>query len=113
MTCAASVIPLAATVTYTESATASCAASERPRSPILAITPCTRTVRKLQLVWGHPATSEAEDSVHVMEGTARGLAVRESFADESDHILLVAGLPFGKSGSTYLILITKIRADSH
>lgn len=114
MNCAASVIPLAATVTYTESgATARRAARERPRSPILGITPCMGTARELQLVWGvHPSTAEAADSVHVMEGTARDLAVSEGFADEGDHILIIAGLPFGKSGSTNLIRITKIRANS-
>ncbi len=110
MNSAASVIPLAATVTYTESgATARHAARERPQSPILSITPHIGTARRLKLVWGvYPVSAEAAGNVQVMVAMARDLAVREGLAEENDHVLVIAGLPFGKSGSTNMIRIARI-----
>lgn len=112
MNCAAEVLPLAAVVCYTESGyTARVASRERPRAPILCITPSISTARRLKLVWGvSPLIAEAAGNVHVITANSKTLSVREEFAAKGDHILIIAGMPFGQAGSTNLLRIAEIES---
>jgi pyruvate kinase len=106
----ASIIPVAATVTYTSSgATSLRAARERPEAPILSLTPHISTARRLSLVWGvHSVQTRELERVTEMTEYACRAAVEEGFAQPGDAIVIAAGLPFGVLGTTNLLHITRI-----
>ena len=102
----------AATVAFTSSGfSALRAARERPPVPILGLTPHIGTARRLALVWGvHPLPFEEIHNVDEMVTHAAEAAVREGFAQPGQQIIIIAGLPFGFSGTTNLLHIAQIRA---
>ncbi len=106
----ASLLEPAATVTYTASGFSSLrAARERPAAPILGLTPDLATARRLALVWGvHAVTSADVADVDGMIAGASETAVREGFARPGDDIVVVAGLPFGRAGTTNLLHVARI-----
>lgn len=106
----AEVIKPAVTITYTESGfTALRAARERPATPILGLTPYFASARRLTLVWGiHPLPFGTVNSVSDMVIQARQVARREKFARPGDNLVVVAGMPFGCSGTTNLLHVTRI-----
>lgn len=81
-------------------------ARERPRAPVLALTPDIVTARRLSLVWGvHPfITADASDNEDIA-ARACGIAMGEGFARENERVLVVAGLPFGTPGATNMLRI--------
>lgn len=87
-------------------ATALRIARERPRPPILALTPSRDTARRLALVWGVHAleTQDARD-VEDMAERACVNSAREGFASPGDRIIIVAGMPFGSPGATNMMRI--------
>lgn len=100
-----------ASVTYTSSGHTSLrAARERPMSPILSITPSVDTARRLALVWGvHSAVMDHDVAdVDEMVVAACKTAVSEGFAEKGDLIVIAAGMPFGKPGSTNLLRIAEV-----
>ena len=100
----------AATVAFTSSGfSALRAARERPPVPILGLTPHIGTARRLALVWGvHPLPFEEIHNVDEMVAHAAEAAVREGFAQPGQQIIIIAGLPFGFSGTTNLLHIAQI-----
>lgn len=104
------ILGAAATVTYTASgASALRAARERPESPILGLCPRRETARRLCLVWGvHPVAGEDIRDVAEMVEHARDAVRREGFAGPGDSVVIVAGMPFGHSGSTNLLHVTTL-----
>lgn len=102
----------AATVTYTTSGFSCLRASrERPKAPILALTPHVGTARRLSLVWGvHPVPFEEVHDVAEMVEHAGAAAVRQAFANPGDVVVVIAGIPFGHSGSTNLLHVLRIPA---
>ncbi|NYT37850.1 pyruvate kinase [Allopusillimonas soli] len=108
-------LQLAATVAYTASGFSALRASrERPTAPILALTPSPLVARQLALAWGvHPLAFDAQlDSPSEMMEQASAAALRQGLAADRDHIAIVAGLPFGCSGSTNLLHIAAVNAGS-
>jgi pyruvate kinase len=107
---ASAILPVAATVTYTTSgANAMRAARERPAAPILALTPETRTARKLGLVWGvHAVQGPYVDGVREMIEDACATALAEGFGREGDLVAIAAGLPFRVAGTTNLLHIARL-----
>ncbi|MBB4197104.1 pyruvate kinase [Rhodoblastus sphagnicola] len=102
-----------AIVAWTASgATALRVARERPRAPILALTPNRDTARRLTLVWGTEAavTRDAHD-VDDMANRACKFAVRQHFANPGDRIVIIAGVPFGTPGATNMLRIAFIAED--
>lgn len=100
----------AVTITYTSSGfTALRAARERPAAPILGLTPDTGTARRMAMVWGVHAVpvEEIHDVVEMVEQACR-TALAEGFASRGDDVVVVAGLPFGCSGTTNLLHIARI-----
>ena len=110
----AETIPVAATVTYTSSGfSALRVARERPKAPILSLTPNLSTARRLSVVWGvHALQSDDPRFVQQMVDDACRAALREGFADVGDQVVIVAGLPFGRAGTTNMIRVARIADPS-
>ena len=100
----------AATVTYTSSGFTSLrAARERPAVPILSLTPDIVSARRMAMVWGVHAVlvDDVHDVAEMIECACR-IARTEGFANPGDHVVVVAGLPFGQSGTTNLLHVARI-----
>lgn len=111
MRAAAQTLPIAATVTFTSSGFTSLrAARERPKVPILCITPHVETARRLSLVWGvHCVQSEDISQVSQMINDACRTALHEGFAKAGEPLCVVAGMPFGTPGTTNLLHIAWVQ----
>ena len=79
--------------------TALLAARERPRVPIIALTPLIGTARRLALSWGLHCVVVPEVDRFKMAVVSAARAAREhGFASEDDRIVVTAGIPFGVAG---------------
>lgn len=86
--------------------TALLAARERPRVPIIALTPQVRTARRLALSWGlHCVVTEEVDRFKMAVISAARAARQYGFAAEDDKIIVTAGIPFGKPGTTNILRV--------
>ena len=86
--------------------TALLAARERPRVPIIALTPLIGTARRLALSWGLHTVVVPEVERFKMAVVNAARAAREGgFATEEDRIVVTAGIPFGVSGSTNILRV--------
>jgi pyruvate kinase len=95
----------------TTGVTALRAARERPRAPIIVATPSLQTARRMALVWGaHAVVVPDITSVDEMVDQACAIAMTEGFADIGEHIVITAGIPFGKSGGTNLLRVASVTA---
>ena len=106
----AGLLDVAAMVAYTSSgASALRMARERPRAPIIGMTPRRETARRLALVWGvNPVVCEDVDNVDAMTARAAETAAQLQFARSGQTIVIAAGMPFGTPGSTNLLRIAQI-----
>jgi pyruvate kinase len=79
---------------------------ERPKSPIIAISPIEATGRKLSVVWGiHCVIDEdARDQDDMVERACR-IAFKEGFAKAGQRVIIVAGVPLGTPGATNFMRI--------
>ncbi len=110
----AETLELSAIICWTSSgSTALRVARERPKSPVVAITPKQATGRKLSLVWGvHCVVAEdAQNQDDMVERAAR-IAYRDGFTRAGQRIIVVAGIPFGKSGATNMLRIAQVAPES-
>lgn len=100
----------AATVAYTSSGySALRMARERPRAPIIGMTPRLATARRLALVWGvHAVLCHEVQDVSEMSDLATRTALKEGFGESGQTIVISAGMPFGASGTTNLLRIAQI-----
>jgi pyruvate kinase len=107
MRCAVAMLRAAAIVCYTRSGRTSLrAARERPECPILTLTPNGATARRLALVWGiHSVRIDGVSNVNEMTAVACETALREGFARRGQHIVTIAGMPFGSAATTNLMRI--------
>lgn len=84
-------------------------ARERPDTPILGVTPSVQTARRLALVWGvHAVTSESTHTMTETVSQAAALARQTGFAKRRDEIVVVAGVPFGRSGGTNSLRVADV-----
>ena len=106
----ADAIGASAIVAYTASGTTALrAARKRPKVPILSLSPTALTARQLALLWGsHSVVSGEITSYDEMVEHAKELAVSEGFAKVGDRIVIVAGIPFGRQGSTNNVRVARI-----
>ena len=106
---AASLLSVAATVTFTSSGHTSLrAARERPAAPILSITPSVTTARRLAIVWGvHSVQVQDVTALPEMVAQARAMVRREALASPGDTVVITAGLPFGTAGTTNLLHVAQ------
>jgi pyruvate kinase len=106
----AGLLDVAAMAAYTSSgASALRMARERPRAPILAITPRRTTARRLTLAWGvNPVVGDDVGSVDAMTLLALHTAAELRFAAPGQTLVIAAGMPFGSSGTTNLLRIAQL-----
>lgn len=99
-----------AIVTSTESGyTARMVSKYRPKSPIIAVTPQEQVLRRLQLVWGVvPVQGTMADTTDGMFEIAVEGALQSGIVRVGDTIIITAGVPVGRSGTTNLIKIHHI-----
>lgn len=92
--------------------TALSAAGSRPHVPIVVLSPNITTIRQLSLVWGtHNLQAEDVSSVQEMVTQACRVVEVEGFAKSGDHIIVVAGIPFGKPGNPNVIRLVQIGSE--
>ena len=106
----ADTIDAAAIFAYTASGnTVARIARKRPDVPVLAATPHEGVARRLALVWGAHAIHSGDVGTYAeMVDRARTLAGKEEFVRPGERIVVVAGIPFGQSGSTNNLRIAKL-----
>ncbi|MNF61138.1 Pyruvate kinase [compost metagenome] len=97
-----SILPVAALVNYSESGASSLRASrERPKTPILNLTPSLDTARRLSVAWGvYSVVNERLHKVEEVTSTALEIAQAQGMAQRGDTLVITAGEPFGQPGST-------------
>jgi pyruvate kinase len=103
----AETLDLAAIACWTSSGSTGLRVSrERPKCPIIAISPIIAAGRKLSVAWGiHCVIAEdARDQDDMIERAGR-LAFKEGFAKAGQRIIIVAGLPLGTPGATNMMRI--------
>ena len=106
----AGLLDVAAMVAYTSSGSSALRmARERPRAPIIGMTPKRETARRLALVWGvNPVVCDDVEHIDTMTARAVETAAKLQFARPGQTIVIAAGMPFGTPGSTNLLRIARI-----
>ena len=110
----ADTLDLAAVVCWTASgSTGLRVARERPRPPIVALSPNIATGRRLAVVWGVHCvvTEDAQDQDDMVDRACR-IAFRESFARTGQRVIVVAGVPLGTPGATNMLRIAYVGAET-
>ncbi|TCO74091.1 pyruvate kinase [Rhodovulum euryhalinum] len=92
---------------FTESGTTALkTARERPRVPILALTPYAGTARRLCLSWGINCYFNSKVERFKMAVVSAARAAREGgYGEGEDRIIVIAGLPFNIPGSTNILRV--------
>ncbi len=87
--------------------TALLTARERPRVPIIALTPLTGTARRLCLTWGTNCflTSGEVERFKMAVVSAARAARSMGIAEEGDQIVVTAGVPFNVPGTTNILRV--------
>ena len=86
--------------------TVSLVARERPRTPIIAMSPMPRVLRRLCLTWGtHCVGTEPLSRFREAVISAARAARDFGFADENQQIVITAGVPFNISGTTNILRV--------
>ncbi|WP_337997209.1 pyruvate kinase [Oleispirillum naphthae] len=89
-----------ATFTFSGSTTLR-AARERPLVPILCLTPNLQVARRLTLAWGvHAVVDPGITSFTEAVQRASHVAIRDGFAKQGERLVVTAGVPFGRPGTT-------------
>ena len=109
----ARIVSARAMLCYTSSgSTARRIARERPTVPILAMSHSQTTTRRLGLLWGvHAVHTRDVASFEEMVEKAKRMALRHNIAAGGDRLVIMAGVPFGVSGSTNVIHVVRLIGD--
>jgi pyruvate kinase len=109
----AETLNLAAIVTYTSSGTTGLRASrERPRVPIVALSPVLATARRLSLLWGtHCVVTEDAVDLDDMVNRACRIAFDEGFARAGERVIITAGVPLRTPGATNMLRIAYVGSE--
>ena len=100
-------ISAAVIVTFTSTGSTTLRASrERPRVPIMGLTPRLDTARRLALAWGvHSVHTDEVQTFRDMVSLSISAARLEEFAELGDAMAITAGVPFGTPGATNILRI--------
>jgi pyruvate kinase len=106
----ADLLKVSAVVAYTSSGySALRMARERPKAPIMGMTPRLAVARRLALAWGvYPVLCHEVMDVLEMSDWACQTAKKEGLGQTGETIVISAGVPFGTSGTTNLLRIAQI-----
>jgi pyruvate kinase len=99
-----------AILTSTESGyTARMVSKYRPKAPIIAVTPNEQIMRRLCLIWGAiPVKGEPCNSTDELFDAVVDTAIKNHHVSLGDLVVITAGVPVGRSGSTNLIKVHHI-----
>ncbi|WP_240654695.1 pyruvate kinase [Croceicoccus ponticola] len=87
-------------------------ARERPRVPLLVLTPLQSTSRRLALLWGvHAVHTRDIGSFEEMIGKGKRMALRNGFGEAGAKIVVLAGVPFGTPGATNLLHVVTLAGN--
>jgi pyruvate kinase len=106
----ADTLDLSAVICWTSSgSTGLRVARERPKPPIVALSPNVSTGRRLAVVWGVHCvvTEDAHDQDDMVDRACR-IAFREGFAKAGQRVIVVAGVPLGTPGATNMLRIAYV-----
>ncbi len=106
----AETLQLKAIVCYTATGTTGIrVARQRPHQPILVLTPVRETARRLNLVWGLHCvqTADPANTTQMVKG-AEAVVRAEGYAVNGDSVIVCAGVPFKRPGTTNMLRIFKI-----
>ncbi|MFN3659329.1 MAG: pyruvate kinase [Pseudolabrys sp.] len=106
----ADTLDLAAVICWTSSgSTGLRMARERPKPPVVALSPNMSTGRRLALVWGvHCVVTEDAHDQDDMVNRACRIAFKEGFAKPGQRVIVVAGVPLGTPGATNMLRIAYV-----
>ena len=110
----AETLDLSAIVCWTSSGSTGLRVSrERPKPPIVAISPIVAAGRKLSIVWGiHCVIAEDAHDQDDMVDRACRLAFKEGFAKAGQRVIIVAGVPLGTPGATNFMRIAFVGTEA-
>lgn len=92
--------------------TAEMASREKPKVPIIALTPLDKTARRLALVWGLHCVVTNEVARFKMAVVSAARAAKScGFAQDSDKIVVMAGIPFNTPGSTNILRVSPVQEN--
>lgn len=96
-----------AIVTSTESGyTARMVSKYRPKAPIIAVTPNEQVIRRLALIWGViPVLGQEAGNTDELIEQAIDSSVQAGYVNLGDLVVITAGVPVGRSGTTNLIKV--------
>ena len=84
--------------------TAKMISKHRPECPILGLTPSQQTWRELALWWGvTPVRLSEMSDINVAAREAVNICVREKLIPEGELVVITAGVPVGRPGSTNVV----------
>jgi pyruvate kinase len=87
-------------------------ARERPRVPMLVLTPSVKTARRVGLLWGaHAVPTKDIGSFEEMIAKGKRMALRHGFGTAGSKLIVLAGVPFGTPGSTNLLHVVTLTGD--
>ena len=95
---------------FTQSGTTAVLASrERPRVPIIALTPNADTARRISLNWGLHCVVTGEVDIFKMAVVSAVRAARQlGFACDADRIVVTAGIPLNTWGTTNILHVAPV-----
>ncbi|WP_045387655.1 pyruvate kinase [Falsirhodobacter sp. alg1] len=86
--------------------TVSLVARERPRVPIMALTPLMETARRMTLTWGtHCAITPVQHRFKGAVLAAAKAAREDGFATTEESVVVMAGVPFNRAGTTNILRV--------
>jgi pyruvate kinase len=82
---------------------------ERPQTKVFGLTPNHKVARQLALAWGiHSVITEDITSFSEMVTRAEEVATEEGHIQASQLIVVTAGIPFGRPGTTNTLKILRV-----
>ena len=98
-------------VTFTDSGSTTIRASKQRAGgvPILALTPNITTARQLAVAWGvTPIVIDNLKNFDDMVREARKAVLDQKLAKEGENVVVTAGIPFGKAGTTNMLYVLTV-----
>ena len=84
-------------------------ARERPDCPVVGLTPSMAVARRLAAVWGvHASVTGDVHSMTEAVANAVKIARLEGIAQKGEEIVVVAGVPFGRPGTTNALRVARV-----
>lgn len=78
----------------------------RPTRPIIVFTPRTETARRLTLSFAcHPLIASSFENLLDVVAESKRTMIHQKIASRNDHIIIAAGIPFGKVGGTNMVMV--------